>query len=147
FLDEQTTHFLPFGAGLVSDELHAEDRIGVLPHFSRRLGELDAAALAAATGVDLRLDDPDLAAQLFGGLDRLVDGETRNALGRDDAELPQQFFCLVLMNFHVCPSIEVAVSVGPRTVDGTKRIFSCMAEDVVGYRPLLRHCLMGSPLS
>src|SRR5690606_31430477 len=130
FLDHQTTDLLAFRAGLVRDELHAENGVGVAAHFVERLGELDATALAAATGVDLCLDDPDLATELLGGLDGFIDGETRNAFRRDDTELPQNFFCLVLMNFHGCPSIEVAASAGPRTVDGTIQIFECLADGV-----------------
>jgi hypothetical protein len=41
-------------------ELHAEDLAGQRLTSSIELGELDAAALAAAAGVDLGLDDPDL---------------------------------------------------------------------------------------
>ena len=72
--------FWPCGPGLVGDELHAED----LRRRARRprrasLRELDAAALAAAAGVDLRLDDPDRAAELLRRLDRLVDAEGRDS--------------------------------------------------------------------
>ncbi len=63
FLDQQAAHFLAFRAGLVRDQLHAEDLVRVFAHLIQRLGNLDAAALAAAAGVDLRLDDPDRAAQ------------------------------------------------------------------------------------
>jgi len=70
FLDQQVAHLLAFGPGLVRDQLHAEDVVGVLADFVQRARELDAAALAAAAGVDLRLHDPDLAAQFFGGLHR-----------------------------------------------------------------------------
>ena len=60
-LDEQALDLLALGAGLVRDELHAEDLLGASASASSRgLGDLDAAALAAAAGVDLRLDDDDL---------------------------------------------------------------------------------------
>jgi hypothetical protein len=65
FLDQQAAHLLAFGAGLVSLQLHAEDFAGQLLHVVERAGELHAAALAAAAGVDLRLHDPDRAAQLL----------------------------------------------------------------------------------
>jgi hypothetical protein len=38
-----------------------------LPHFFERPGHLDAAALAAASGVNLRLDYPGFAAELLCG--------------------------------------------------------------------------------
>ena len=75
FLDQQPPHLLAFGAGLVRLQLHAEDRGSRAAHFVERVRELHAAALAAAAGVDLRLDDPDLAAELLRGFDRLVDAE------------------------------------------------------------------------
>jgi hypothetical protein len=43
-------------------DVHAEDGLRVLLGLLRRLGDLDAAGLAAATGLDLRLDHGDTAA-------------------------------------------------------------------------------------
>ena len=64
-LDEQALHLLALGAGLVRDQLHAEIALhGLLRRRRVALAHLDAAALAAAAGVDLRLDDDDLAAGL-----------------------------------------------------------------------------------
>jgi hypothetical protein len=40
----------------VGDELHADDLVGGLASLVGGVGELDAAALAAAAGVDLGLD-------------------------------------------------------------------------------------------
>jgi hypothetical protein len=48
---------LALGAGLVGDELHAQDLGSSVAHLVGAAHELDAAALAAATGVDLGLDD------------------------------------------------------------------------------------------
>jgi hypothetical protein len=62
---------------------------GVLTHFVERLGDFHATALAAAAGVDLGLDDPNLAAQGFRCLDRVVDGRAVEAARNRDAELPQ----------------------------------------------------------
>ena len=66
FLDEQPRDLLAIGAGLIRDERLAEqlarDRLG----FLGRLGELDAAGLAAAAGVNLRLDDRNGAAEPVG---------------------------------------------------------------------------------
>ncbi len=55
--DQQPLHGLAFGAGLMGDQLHAEHLGRQLAGFLRRLGELDAAALAAAAGMNLRFDD------------------------------------------------------------------------------------------
>ncbi len=64
-LDVEPPHLLPLGARLVRDELHAEDLLGELARLGGApLGDLDAAALAAAAGVDLRLDDDDRAPRL-----------------------------------------------------------------------------------
>src|SRR5574343_367760 len=68
FFDQQATNLLAFRAGLVRDQLHAEDLAGVFANFFQRGCDLDATALATATGVDLGLDHPDLAAQGFGCL-------------------------------------------------------------------------------
>ena len=67
-LDEQALDHLALGPGLVRDELHAEDLLRRLARVGGALGDLHAAALAAAAGVDLRLDDDDLVAGLL--LDR-----------------------------------------------------------------------------
>ena len=65
-----------------------------------RARELDAAALAAAAGVDLRLDDPDRAAELLRRLDGLLHAEGRVAARHGHAELAQDFLALVLVNLH-----------------------------------------------
>ena len=65
-LDVEAPHLLPAGPVCVRDELHAEDLARRAPSRlgGAALGDLDAAALAATTGVDLRLDDDDRAAGL-----------------------------------------------------------------------------------
>src|SRR5690606_12692922 len=63
--DQQTTNLLAFRTGLVRDQLHAEDLGGLGADFVQRLGNLDAAALAATAGVNLCLNNPDVAAQGF----------------------------------------------------------------------------------
>ena len=50
---------------------------------SMRLDDLDAAGLAAAAGMDLRLHHPDRSGQFVGSLHRFIDGE-----GRDAASAP-----------------------------------------------------------
>src|SRR5690606_22356147 len=67
------------------------------------LAELDAAGLAAAARVDLRLDHPGALAQRLGGGNRLVRGGGDLA-GRDrDAVLGKQLFCLVFVEIHASP--------------------------------------------
>jgi hypothetical protein len=65
-----------------------------------RLGDFHAAALAAAASMDLCLDDPDRAAQLFSCLDGLVDRHARNAARNRHSELSEDFFALILMDLH-----------------------------------------------
>ncbi|MPN58270.1 hypothetical protein SDC9_205973 [bioreactor metagenome] len=87
FLDQQVAHLLTFRSGLMSDELHAEDLGRILAHFVKRLGKLDATALAAAASVNLGLDHPDLAAKLFGCLHCAFNAGAVDATRRHDAEL------------------------------------------------------------
>ena len=100
FFHQQAVDFLAFGAGLVRDQLHAHDLVSVFFDLFDRFCHFHAAALAAATCVDLRLDDPYRAAQGFRGLDCLVDGHARNAAWYRHSELPEDFFGLILMDFH-----------------------------------------------
>src|SRR5271156_5637800 len=69
-------------------------------HLIERLRHLDAAALAAAAGVDLRLHHPDFAAELPGGGVRLGYGEARHTAWSGHAELAQDLFALILVNIH-----------------------------------------------
>jgi len=93
---------------------------GVLVHFVDGLGDFHAAALAATARVDLRLDDPDLAAQGFSCLDRVVHGRAVDTARNRNAELLQDLLALIFVNFHGCPSIEVLAFAGrSRLVDGT----------------------------
>ena len=85
------------------DQLHAENFVGKLAHFFHGSCKLDATALTPATGMNLRLDDPDGSAELFGGADRLFDRKRGNAARNDHAKLPQQFLALILMDFHGNP--------------------------------------------
>ncbi len=106
FLDQQPAHLLPAGAGLVGDELHPEDLARELAHLVDRLRDLDAAALAASAGVDLRLDDPHRAAERLRRGDRLVDAERRDAARRRHAELAENFLALILVDLHLVSSRE-----------------------------------------
>ncbi len=69
------------------------------------LGDLDAAALAAAAGVDLRLHHDGLVAfaeERLGGLVGLFERGGHLALGHGHAVLPQDVFRLILVNLHGC---------------------------------------------
>ena len=71
------------------------------PHAALGVGaELPELALAAAAGMDLRLDDIKRAGELARGRDRLVDAH-RGVAGRDgDAERRQQLLGLIFMDVH-----------------------------------------------
>ena len=79
---------------------HAEHVVGELTHLLDRFRELDAAAFAAATGVDLRLHHPKRATKLPGCglcfLRRVSDLTAQHV----DAIFLEQTFGLVLMNVH-----------------------------------------------
>ena len=67
---------------------------------SSRAAELHAASLAAAAGVDLGLDDPELAADLAGTIGRLFGAVGERALGHGHTEAGQDFLGLVFVNIH-----------------------------------------------
>src|SRR5207244_3733312 len=95
------------------DELHAEDLLRQLAClFGAALGDLDAAALAAAAGVDLRLDDDDVALRLLdealGRCLGLVDGEGGDPLRNRHAVLREELFALVLVDLHRCDLSHIA---------------------------------------
>ena len=106
-LDQQTAHLLALGAGLVRLQLHAEDFAGQLLHLIKRTRQLDAAALAASAGMDLRLHHPDRAAELLRRLDSLVHGESGIAARHGHARLAQEFLALVFMDLHDALSCEM----------------------------------------
>ena len=108
--DVEAVDLLAVLAGLHRDERVAEHIGGGGAHFLDALGQAHAAlgvgrqflelALAAAAGVDLRLDDIKRPGQLLRRLARLVDGH-RGIAGRDgDAELREQFLGLIFMDVH-----------------------------------------------
>ena len=102
--DEQALDFLSLRAGLVRDELHAEDGLAsAASASSMRLDDLDAAALAASAGVDLRLDDDGgvaCAEERLGGRVGLFERGGHLARRDRDAVLAQDVFRLVLVNLH-----------------------------------------------
>jgi hypothetical protein len=90
-------------AGLVRDQRHAENLLCVEFGVFARAGHFDAAALAAATGVNLRLDDHArcaLGKELAGNRRGLFQRVGHFAARHGDAISCQDFFRLVLVNFH-----------------------------------------------
>ena len=100
FLDVEPVDLLAVRAGLMGDQRQAEDARGFLLHVVDGFDHLDAAGLAAAAGVDLRLHHPDRAAEFLGALDRLIDGKGRHAARHRNAEFAQDRFGLILVNVH-----------------------------------------------
>ncbi len=100
FFDQESPYFLPQRAGLMRLQHHAENPARMLLHFVERFCKLDAAALAAAAGMDLGFHHPHFAAELCCRLDRLIDAEARHAARGCDAILTQDFFRLVFVNLH-----------------------------------------------
>ena len=97
-LDVDPLDLLAPGSGLVRHQIHAQHVLGRGAHVVDRLDHPDAAALAAAAGVDLRLDHPHRATQLLGHRFRLGRGIGDDAVRHRDAVLGQQLFCLVFVN-------------------------------------------------
>src|SRR6267378_1966500 len=70
----------------------------MLSYCVKRLCNFHPAAFAAAAGVDLRLDHPDLTAELLRCFHRLIDREGREAARRRHAVFAQHFLALVLVD-------------------------------------------------
>ena len=98
--DVETANEAAFGAGLVGDERGAEDSGRMFADLRKRASQLDAASLAATAGVNLRLDDPERAAQLLRGSHGLIDGEGGDAARSPDTELLEELLRLILVNVH-----------------------------------------------
>ena len=87
----------------MGDERHPNHGAGKLLGLVGRLGELDAAALAASAGMDLRFDDHDMAARAaqaardlagFRSAEGHVTSRDGHAVARENC------FRLILVNFH-----------------------------------------------
>src|SRR5690606_5743532 len=77
-----------------------EHALGVLAHLVQGPGQLDAAGLAAAAGVDLRLDHPEVAVDGLGGLDRLLWRAGDAPGGNGNAVVGEQLLGLVFVEVH-----------------------------------------------
>ena len=108
-LDQQPLHLLALRAGLVRYQRHAQDIFGVFLGFLAGAGHLDAAALAAASGVNLRLDDDARGAagkELASGRRGLFEGVGHFAAGHGDAVFCKDLLCLVLVNLHAFVTVQ-----------------------------------------
>ena len=103
FLDVEPVDLLAVRPGLVRDQGRAEEPRRFLLHVVDRFDDLDAAGLAAAAGMDLRLHHPDRPAKLVGGLDRFIDAERRIAARHRHAVVAQHRFGLVFVDVHSRP--------------------------------------------
>src|SRR5262249_35590227 len=93
-------HDAAFGPRLRRDQRLAEQALRHLLRVVGRAHELDTAGLAAAAGVDLRLDDGEPAAEVGERLLRLVGRVDRDALRHRHAVARQHFLGLVLVDVH-----------------------------------------------
>ena len=85
------------------DELHAEDLLGILLGFGEVLRDLDAAALAAAAGVDLRLDHDAIGAvgeEPARDFECFIEGVRHLAARHGNTVLRKDVLCLIFVNFH-----------------------------------------------
>ncbi len=99
FLDQDLSHELTLGTGLVRDELHPEDLAGDLHSLVGILGELDAAALPTPSGVNLRFDD-DSSAELFSGLSCVLSLLDDDSARYGNSVSAKDFFGLIFVHFH-----------------------------------------------
>ncbi len=115
FFDQQAVDLLAFRAGLVLVDgagslhpvaalaLHAVALYAALGARSLRQHIAPiAAALAAATRMNLSLDDPHRAAERFCGLQGLVNRERGDAARNRHIVFAQDFLALILMDIHAC---------------------------------------------
>ena len=88
-------------------DVHAEDRLGVLPRLVAVVGDLDPAGLAALADPHLRLDHARVA-DLLRGLDGGVDGVGVAAVGHRHAVLGEELLALVLEQVQVAGAYPTA---------------------------------------
>src|ERR1019366_1478556 len=101
--DQQPLDFLAMRPGLMRDQRHAENLLCVEFGLLAGAGHFDAAAFAAASGVDLRLDDHAASAlgkELAGYRRGFFEGVSDFAARHGDAVPGQDFLRLVLVNLH-----------------------------------------------
>ena len=97
---QHARHDAPVGTGLVRLERHADQVAGDALGLIDAPGQLDAATLAAAAGVDLRLDDDRAAAEALGDLGGLGGREGDLPAGHGDTMAREDGLGLVFVDFH-----------------------------------------------
>jgi hypothetical protein len=106
-LDQDLTDLLALGAGLRRLEHHADHLGRPIAGLLGAAHDLDAAALTAATSVDLGLDHHHAAAlaagEALGDLVRLLGVERHAGRGDGHAVALQDLFGLILVNLHEAP--------------------------------------------
>ena len=100
FLDQHARDDAAFGAGLVRDQTHADHVARDADRLVRAPRELHAAALAPSAGMDLRLDDDDLAAEPTGDVARFIRREGDFPARHGHAIPVQDGLGLVFVDFH-----------------------------------------------
>ena len=100
--DEQALHQAAFRAGLRRDQRHAQNLGGELLRFVHRARQLDAAALAAPAGVNLRLHHDHLGAQALGDAAGVFGFGHHLAARRGNAEAAENLLGLIFVNLHPC---------------------------------------------
>ena len=108
FFDQQTLDNSSGRPGLRGNQGHPENVARNLGGFLGGTRQLDAAAFAAAAGVDLRLDNTNVGFQALRGLQCFFLGESDFAAGSGDAITREYCLGLVLVDFHegFCASVQ-----------------------------------------
>ena len=99
-LDIEALHDAAMRAGLVRDQRHAEHALGFFLDILDGFDDLDAAAFAAAAGMDLRLHHPDRPAKLLRRSDRFLHREGGLAARHGHAEAAQNLLGLIFVDVH-----------------------------------------------
>ena len=98
--DEHAVNRQRAATGLIGDHAGAEHLAGHLAGLLRRLRQLDATGLTAATGMDLRLDHPLRAPEGAGSRLGLFRRACNDPLRHGNAEVREQFLRLVFVKVH-----------------------------------------------
>ena len=101
FLDQKRLNDAAFGPGLMRYERHPEDLRSELLSLSRRFGKLHAAALSAASGVDLCLNDDHVGAEFFCRCLSLFRRVSDDAARHRHTIFLEDVLALIFVNFHI----------------------------------------------
>ena len=82
------------------DQSHAQNFGGVFFRFFRAFGQLDPAAFATASRMDLRFHHHHGGAQFFSGVFRFRGVIHQDSVGHGNVIFRKDFFGLIFMNFH-----------------------------------------------